>query len=148
MTRIFNKNSWHYRLATTYGNSNDFDVPKNICGYIRSVMFGMFIVLVVILVGAALVISLASPILFWGIEGWYMWDIGHHPEVVIGVCLYALILLFFGWFMWDTRISPYVHERFHLPQNTFVMTAWESIHNKTCFPIDFVDKTETTPTEE
>jgi hypothetical protein len=140
MTRTFSKNSWHYRLSTTYGSKSAHDIPTNICGYIRSVLFGAFIAFMVMLMGTFVIICMVSPLLYLLIDDWYMLSIDHHPEIVIGWCLYVLISIFGLWVLWETKIAPWLDiHKVRLPSNSFISSAVESIHDKTCFPIVFVD---------
>lgn len=68
---IINKNSWHYRLASS---NNILDVPKNLCPYVRVVLFKSIILLfgifvsgfIFTVIGTGIVIKFGlSGILFW-----------------------------------------------------------------------------------
>lgn len=53
MTSV-NKNSWHYHLATEYGNFNNGKEESDFCSYSREVIKGFLMTLVAIGIGSAI----------------------------------------------------------------------------------------------
>ena len=125
----FNKNSWHYWLATQV-NYDPHVCNRDICTYLRYVLGGMLLIaFAVFLVSWAL--FFIADALAWVTACLVFWawiDIG-----MGGVVLIAAAAALTVWGLWKiAEISATQTAR-----SQFAQEAWRSIHDKACFPIKF-----------
>lgn len=150
----FSKNSWHWRLANTYGNAKTrydyktetYKYEGDICSYTRSVLWGILGALVVT---AALGIVAASIANFgaWVVAGivmgsWVKLDL-LGAIIIAVVCVAALVALVFYLTTehekWKRRRWELRHKRAFLEEEKpegFVKAAYRKFKDKTCFRIE------------
>lgn len=144
MTKSYSINSWHYRLATHYGDFDKGARKGNICDYILQVVKGIIIVFC-ITIGLSLVGVILGAPLWWIVVGamndyWISLNDDSMILVVIGFIIYACFLFFLCVFMfhdWKQR-----HPNINIPNLTvltdnFIVDAIQSISKKMCRPIVF-----------
>lgn len=59
------RGSWHYRLATFYGQANNELVEMNTCDYIRAMCRGVFVIAVLLFAFTLLVLYLGTHLVMW-----------------------------------------------------------------------------------
>jgi len=133
----FNRNSWHYRLAEKYPPNLSRDEARDLCTYVRYVIRGIFVV--GFLIGATSYLSASAimlPLMSYLIEGHI--DL---PEIFIPglliflglIICFIVISLFAGLaYLFYTSISKQ-----YIAKDSFIVTAWKSFKEKTCFLISF-----------
>lgn len=150
----FSQNSWHWRLANTYGNAKtryDYETETykyegDICSYTRSVMWG---VLGALLLTAVLGIVAASIANFgaWVVAGivvgsWVKLDL-LGAIIIVAVCVAAFVALVFYLITehekWKRRRWELRHERALLEEDKsegFIQAAYRKFKDKTCFRVE------------
>lgn len=136
---IVNKKSWHYRLATVYGPLSDCDGVDS-CRYIRAVIVGLFVMLVIGIL-SCLFLILPVDSLVWviaSIIGGGFVGQPHFFAVFLGVMISAIAFLI-GWnIIWirqkiiDRR---YARSLMHVEPST-ISKLYGSFKNKFCVPIE------------
>lgn len=153
-TLHFNKNSWHYKAALL-ASSNHYDIPENFCNYFWRVFLGLFLTLLLIWVVVIFAfLTVIAPILYLVVCLQYG-TFGAPVEVVVGGVLDIIIMIGVAHFYITENILPEYKKkraakRLKLmedgiyPESTpkepgFIVTAWRTFKNKTCFKIEFED---------
>lgn len=151
-TETVNAKSWHYRLATTYGNASKYRLEvgeANFCSYFWSCVFGMFLVFSVIIFSSLFSIFLvlmpgvyiASTILELGF---------HFPAdwfVVAGFVFDAILFMFVAACVAQEKgyIAKMAESYAKLKPNTppkppgFMKLAYRKFKEKTCFRLQSVE---------
>ncbi len=150
-TLKFNTKSWHYRLVRFI--KNEWEISDNFCGYFWDVvMSGIVLLLMLAMVIFCLFVLVVAPLLYFVVGLQYQF---FEPtnEVVIGLFFDAVLLvicvicLFSDWLA-DRRelkrqkqLDEYVKNNYRTVEKkpSFVMTAWRTFKDKTCFRIEFED---------
>ena len=147
-----NKDSWHFWLANI-GVQRVYDwEERDICSYIRTVIYGA------ITLGAATIAAIAIAIFFgYGFITLGMWfvecistSIWVLPNPIAGMMLVGMILIAFGFLifgikrLFDMTIDRYVdytigqrHPQLASKEPSFIALAYSKFKNKTCFRINF-----------
>lgn len=153
-TLHFNKNSWHYKAALL-ASSNHYDIPENFCNYFWRVIFGSFLTLLLLGIFSLFTfLTVIAPILYLVVCLQYgtFWP---PAEVVVGIVLDIIIMIGVAHFYITENILPEYKKkraakRLKLmedgiyPESTpkepgFIVTAWRTFKDKTCFKIEFED---------
>lgn len=138
----FNRKSWHYRLATVYGQyreTNYWGEPdlsnSNICAYTKAVLWGFALALAftaLAAVGGYMVIDFFSWL-------FAMYSVGGFIEPQI-FALVIVSLLGFGIIIalgvWLTERRP-IEKLMGSVSNSFVGNAYEAFKDKVCFEVKF-----------
>ena len=155
-TETVNVNSWHYRLATTYGLVSTYWLARgegDFCSYLRGVFLGMLFVFLITVLGTILTAGLVGMPLIWLAAsvlelGW------HFPPAEVGVFLLfdgvIAIMAFFGWFHLSGNYAKTVKAvKIALGANSektvvekepgFVSLAYRKFKEKTCFRLQSVE---------
>jgi len=142
--REIKKNSWHYRLVTTYAMGSHIELDNedvNICEYIRNIFKGAFIALVVVfLVGfpaGCAAGCVASALIYFGV--WIAIAYPGDPSIVTTIGILTMALTLIGFIS-----AGLVWLRNYVPTNPgrdpgFITEAYRSYKNKFCFYIKAVD---------
>lgn len=64
------KTSTLYRLASVYGRFRVYDNQADLCSYVRSILWGLWIVLSLIFVSAGIIAGISDIILTIFLDGW------------------------------------------------------------------------------
>ena len=128
---VFNKKSWHYWLAT-FGDDIRVDPHgDDICHYIRSVLVGLFLFLIVLAAGSMVVGVVAYSIgnLFgWLFLGYALEQITFFVFSMFGTLgLVAFLMVF----------KESMDEKFRDSQPGFARSVYRKFKDKTCFYIKF-----------
>jgi hypothetical protein len=141
-TLNFNKNSWHYRLATKVGDFDEED--GDFCSYVRNVTLGVFL--------SAMMVTMISIILYAiGREFYAAYTCWFTPVCTFGnfekavaltVAIAAGVVFTIFMLVWNSNRRRRIREEIYLgrrmaPQPGFVKTAYKSIKEKTCFKVEF-----------
>lgn len=106
MTTI-NKNSWHYRLATVYGDFSGYSEESDFCLYSRQVIKGFFMTVIAIIIGAAI----GSLYLDLGLWIYFCINEGHFISMNLsGLLALALTIIMAGSTI-HFQISEYFDEK-------------------------------------
>jgi hypothetical protein len=155
-TETVNVNSWHYRLATTYGPQSKYELSygdANLCAYIRSVIVGLLIVLLITILGSLLSLAFIGAPIIYIIAS--ILEIGVHLPIdeYFAIILIELVLVFiFGVFcFFETNIHRKVFYGIQkvtqatgvskvIPETpSFVKLAYRKFKEKTCYRLQSVD---------
>jgi hypothetical protein len=104
--------SWHYWLVNEVYDI----VPDNICAYLRAVLWCCFVVVAGSLIASGFLFILAIAI----------WE---HPVTMLIWIVVAVSFLFVT--------IRYGRKDIHLPRSEFLAAAYESVHDKVCFKINY-----------
>lgn len=141
-TLEFKSNTWHYWLAATVGSYESSD--GNFCAYVRSVLFGAFVVLFMGgLVGAlmyaiglevrAFYTCFFTPVCTFGKDEQ---AIATGAGVILGVVVFAFL------YIWNENRKDQIRWEIESgerkqPEPGFISMAYKSIKEKTCFRVEF-----------
>lgn len=155
-TETVNVNSWHYRLATTYGPVSEYWLARgagDFCSYLRGVFLGMMLVFLITILGSILTVALIGMPLIWLVAsvlelGW------HFPPAEVGIFILfdicIAIMAFFGWFHLSGNYAKTVKAvKIALGTNSektvvkkepgFIRLAYSKFKEKTCFRLQSVE---------
>jgi len=152
-TLNFNKNSWHFKLATKLGgyeapflyecsNGDSFMAgdSADICTYSKCVAFSLFLVAIIttaLVFVSTLVIHALLGIYFSISTGqWFFSEFGES-----GIILFGIAVLLAGLYSASQKFSNYREKNRHKPKSykpdTFLDNAYKAWKNKFCVPIKF-----------
>ena len=150
-TLKFNKNSWHYQLVRVV--KDEWHISDNFCGYFWDVIIsGSILLLMLAMITMCLFILVVAPLLYLAVGLQYQF-FEPSKEVAVGLVLDVGLLLIYVWFLvsdWlaDRRelkrqkfYDEYVKNNYKKVEKkpSFVITAWRTFKDKTCFRIEFED---------
>ena len=155
------KNSWHYNLYRM-GNIGPFeyrkdwmlDTPRDLCQYIRNIVLGAVVALILIIVGFILslfILDLPISIVMYFItdNGWI--DFISEPTIIVGTGIYGFLssglIIYYGvqlYIKFDTKIPDDVKEKIkdsieESETMSLVKTGYKSFKDKTCVFIEVKD---------
>jgi len=121
------KKSWHYRIATTYGQLSEWEVDAgtDICSYLIHFIGGFALICFIIIMSTVLLYcSIVDPLL-WVITGFH-----ELPKLfLVTFFVYCLI----GWILFcKYALTKKVNG---VEQPGLIMLAWRKFHEKVCFQI-------------
>lgn len=127
----FNRNSWHFRLATTYGPMYRWEHTTDICRYTRSVFFGLLLVLV---------ITAGLGLITWGLVDMGLWLYflfnGYLLEPIgPAIIIFASILV--GLVVGTVFLGFEVIQTVNISTPSFVKQAYYSWKDKYCSRVEF-----------
>src|SRR4030065_2378750 len=95
-SKLYNKDSWHYRLAKNYGLNDDISYgnPTNICDYIKSVVKGTIVAMAIALLVEGFVGSLVDSLIYLVFISVYKASFGPSIFGSIGLTTLGLIIFF------------------------------------------------------
>lgn len=135
----FSTTSWHYRLASLYGPLPRYSsYHGNICEYLRAVLLG-FVATCLIIGGISLISSplalTAAWIVVWAQTGIWVESMG--PAILLGALIGAVLIgitlgVFYGGTVAKHKIRGSLQA---MSPDSFLKSAWHSIHNKICFVV-------------
>ena len=150
-TLKFNKNSWHYQLVRAV--KDEWHISDNFCGYFWDVIIsGSILLLMLAMTAMCLFILVVAPLLYLAVGLQYQF-FELPKEVAVGLVLDAgilvgcIICLISDWLA-DRRelkrqkfYDEYVKNNYKKVEKkpSFVITAWRTFKDKTCFRIEFED---------
>ena len=146
MTQItFNRNSWHYRLATKYSNfDGSYDYQRNICEYSKSVVMGLFIAILDVSWVSVLLAPIADLIAFLfacGISGIVveptLWAYIGFIETLLTLSVFIGLTIEKTLYMIFYKIYKPSKMKSKKDSTSFIKIWYQSFHEKTCVPIDF-----------
>jgi hypothetical protein len=152
-TLKFNKNSWHYFIATRLGPLSQWRDTTDFCAYVRAVLVGM--------IWALALVVIAGALLYCGVC-WTIWIIdcikaGHliklangSPELLFSLVLMLVIIVaaalgaIYGVvqlqeYLRDKRRRKYQYtnnEDYVEPPPSFIKHAYLTFKEKTCFKVE------------
>ena len=136
------KKSWHWRLAVTYGSHYEYDTETDLCTYIRNVLKGIFVVMLVIVAGG---LCISAPM--GSLAAWIVYVITNgitemDPVAFAGAFLIFGFVILTGLFLLfntDTgeevvsKVKRAVRIKIPKPQeDSFLVLAYRSFKDKTC----------------
>lgn len=132
---IFNKDSWHYRIASKYGN---FD-PKNsdICSYGRRIFLGLLMISLIIL--SILILGIMNIDLFLGIVFSFIcgsFVVGMAGQAMI--CFYIILASFISAHKY-VKWKKNRYENYRCKSDGYLINAYKSWKDKFCLQINFQD---------
>lgn len=144
---IFNKNSWHYKIANWMDYDPDYH-GSDICSYTRRIGLGLlFIGLAFVLTSVlcyALVQALFGLVFSLAVGMWIVSVIGEITLIAIGtISGFIAVLFLVGWFsqkLHERRERRYA-KRLTEPEgpDSFVKHAYKSWKEKYCVNIKFIE---------
>ncbi len=150
-TLKFNKNSWHYQLVRAV--KDEWHISDNFCGYFWDVIIsGSILLLMLAMTAMCLFVLVVAPLLYLAVGLQYQF-FEPPKEVAVGLVFDVGLLLIYVWFLvsdWlaDRRelkrqkfYDEYVKNNYKKVEKkpSFVITAWRTFKDKTCFRIEFED---------
>lgn len=155
-TETVNVNSWHYRLATTYGPVSTWRLARgeaDFCSYLRGVFLGLLLVFFITAMGSILTVGLIGMPMIYVVSsilelGW------HFPPAEVGIFLvFDLAIAIFGFFMWFhlsgnfaktvnaviIALGKNATEKYVEKEPGFVSLAYRKFKEKTCFRLQSVE---------
>ena len=144
---IYNRKSWHYRLATVYGRCEEWNC-NDICSYTTACISGLMTILAIIVFGSVI---LGIP--FADFIGWAaaVFNAGKLITMDSPAAAFAslmltgiliVVLLGVGFRCKKLAESGKIRHLSRLVKPAFINDAYYSWKEKTCFQIKFVDKDE------
>lgn len=150
----FNRSSWHYKLATEWGDLNKCYETTNICHYTRQVLRGLLLATVAALMVAFItgfvLFIVAQTIAMWAfilIEG-NQSAVELHSAGVAGTMMLGIVLA--GWlfdraFKWANRWTYARQQQREFKslskEDSFVATGWQAWRQKMCMRVNIIDDT-------
>jgi len=132
-TITINKKSTLYRLAMVYGSPEPFSQPpRDICQYLRRILFGVCIVFAIIMLGFCLAIFMLYP-LAWG---FMVLLHGYQPPTSELFILYFIAGIGLIGYM-IARVFAYFKNEHVQRYDSVAGTAYRRFRDKTCFMLDF-----------
>ena len=136
----FNKDSWHYAIAT-FANQNlrDWEI-MNICSYTQSFLGGLWRIVLAIGTGGLMSSAIVSAWMWVGFEMMYEFGSPVTIFVALGVLIHALVLIALGFALGNAAIDAFIHYR---ARNTvgkepcFISKALEAWRDRVCFKINW-----------
>jgi len=100
-----NNKSWHYHLAVHYASTFDTE-PTDLCTYVRKVITGMFLAVLIVLIVPIFIVPLVEVIGSWFISGGAPWipPSGDALLLIFGYMELALIAVI-GLSIWTVETS-------------------------------------------
>jgi len=155
-TETVNVNSWHYRLATTYGPQSKYELEygdANLCSYIRSVIVGLLITLLITIVGImASFAFILVPVIYIAAS---ILEIGVHlpfDEYLVFILLELVIISIIGvfWFFESNthrkvfygiqKVTQASGVAKVIPETpSFMKLAYRKFKEKTCYRLKSVE---------
>ena len=144
---VFNKDSWHYWLATDVGNFSKYRDDSNICEYTRAVIKGAMNVTLIAAVALALVYWITITIVWWVVILQYGFFEATGPIVLsatTGILTVAILIM--EGIPWAYRKGKRVvydmrHKdgyRAPVKVDNFLTRAYRSWKEKTCVRVTLV----------
>lgn len=137
MIKNYSTKSWHYRLASIYGNLGRYK-DTDICTYIRACMLGVVWMFAIIVLLSMVLVFALNPVLFVIASFQYGWIFELSELQTIAIVTWFLGISFFVMCCIVDLIKriPKNIVKIPLPKiptDTFVTHAYQSIKNKMCF---------------
>lgn len=155
-----NSKSWHYKIATNFGSYRSWGSGSgDFCDYVRNFILGLF--MLSIFCGLGLVALYFLVRLLW--SGYTCWisrmfgtsmacTFGNPEQITLGIVVFACFALLF--IKGVTWLIEYEREKKHAQQIAllrgeishkdvrpgFIVSAYRSIKEKTCYRIEFEEK--------
>jgi hypothetical protein len=141
-TLNFNKKSWHHWLAATVASYDDDD--GNFCSYVRSVLWGAFVVVVLSSMGGALLFAVGLEIRA-AYTCWFtpVCTYGKSEQAITtGAEILAATFALCAFCIWNENRKMRIRIEIHngtrqTSQPGFIALAYKSIKEKTCFRVEF-----------
>jgi hypothetical protein len=141
-TLNFNKKSWHHWLATTVANYDDDE--GDFCSYVRSVLWGAFVVLLLSSIVGAILFAVGLEIRA-AYTCWFtpVCTYGKNEQAIAtGAAILAAVAALGALCFWNEnrkiRIRIEINNGTRQPrQPGFIALAYEAIKEKTCFRVEF-----------
>lgn len=138
---ISKKSVW-YKLAHQYADYYPHN-DTNSCEFVRAVLVGILLVVVIIALGACFVVGLVLPIV-WGAVVLFtgQYDAPGELTVTLGISMWGIVFIFGGaiahhkltaW--WKTH-KPSPKQPYTPP---FIVVVYQSFKDKVCHKITFTD---------
>jgi K+-sensing histidine kinase KdpD len=141
-TLEFNANSWHYWLATKVASFDHDD--SNFCAYVRSVLFGAFMISILAGFASAVLFAIGLEIrAFYTCFFTPVCTFGKNEQgIAIGFAILFAVIGLIGLMVWHRnrveRIRSEIYDGIRPePQPGFISMAYKSIKEKTCFRVEF-----------
>lgn len=147
---VFNKESWHYWLATEMGSFNKYRSDSNICEYTRTVLKGVVIACGVAAILLALTYWILITLVWWAvvIQYGFIWETG--PMAL------SIVIILVGMVVGVTNGIPWLYRRARravferlsvgdhkkVKTDTFITKAYRSWKDKTCVRVTLIGDTE------
>jgi uncharacterized membrane protein YidH (DUF202 family) len=139
-----NRKSWHYWLASEFGNSFGYAEPVSMCKYVKDVIVGLGKFLGVVIVCGGVLAAVIDTI-------WYLYQIAHalitHTKLpgeddiaIVVITIVVVSSLLVGYAEWkDYRDCQKLMREHETPSEnpSFIVMAWRTIRDKTCVKVDF-----------
>lgn len=138
---FINQNSWHWRIAHTYGGVNKWDVPASSCAYFGKIVQGLIALLgISMLALGALIAIVLIPLTYYIytiaalVKGWPLFAAPF--EVLIPSVMWVVFGATLGWGVLKKRIHNMRPVR--VPSNKPEATFWKLLRSwkqKVCVPV-------------
>ena len=143
--KMFSSDSIFFRLATVYGPMSSVYPRADICSYIRAVIGGCIMAIVVsLLISVTFIITLVDPL------AWAVYNLLNDVYVPLSFLgwvsfIFDVILIIFGSLFalkhyYGRQIAKFFFKEEAVRgtyKPNFIVEAYRSIHDNTCFPIQF-----------
>lgn len=147
----FNKNSWHYKLVSTV--KDEYSISDNFCEYFWDVIGSLVLWLSITFISiTGLYMGICSPLIYLAVALQYGW-FELPKDTTFGLAMDSVFLLlgllFYVCDIWiprkieEKRKRDYdkmlaeQQEDYVPKQPGFIITAWRTFKDKTCFKIEF-----------
>ena len=143
---VFNKDSWHYWLATELTSFGKFKTETNICEYTRAVLKGAFWAAVGLAVALGLIYWVVITIVWWVVvlqHGFFHEPLPIVLSSIVGIFgVSALIGTGVPWLWKKARRKLYDSrqaKREKVKTDNFITEAYRSWKEKTCVRVTLVE---------
>ena len=152
---VFNKNSWHFKLACRFTKvryyKNDDEITFNICWYSRQLLLALLITALLAFWGCMLVLAPIGSMLGWFVAGILYGFVTGSDIVLLGMAETSLLFLVGGAFLvaryhgetvgnWIDDLI-YKHEQRKLEkldqEPSIVVALYRKFKDKACFMVQF-----------
>lgn len=144
-TLEFNRQSWHYRIATVYGNLRPWEDNTDLCSYTQSVMLGFVSLVLIIAFSVAFLFPISDLIMglvFSIVYGtWIMSQIGAFTIFFIAVFTvgFSIVILVNMIAEFGNGVSSIARNK-DSTNHGFIVHAYKSFTEKYCVGVSISDK--------
>lgn len=140
--KVLSSTSIFFHLATAYGPMEACYPREDICSYVRAVIGGALMVLLLSLLGGLVtVITISQPL------AWALYNLLHDVYVpmendgklslIMDLIIIVTTSFFYAKHVYGRRIARYFHREQPVKGPTFLSEAYRSFKYKTCVPVRF-----------
>lgn len=146
MTKVYSTKSWHYRLATFYGQMDENDIRTNTCDYYIHVGFGIVAVAIVIFLVSVISAIMLSPLWWLTFSLIYGWIYPFTSPQIVGTVFWTIALCTWLVIKYEDQFEDAVRKLSddfsQYCSTNYATHIFRMIAAKICIPIEFKEHIE------